>query len=673
MKQTMLAIMAAVGVTFCSKAEVLNATGFENYGDNVTNVVNYTDQGGTVGEVFWTGDGNAIVAEVMAYGEDDEKPVEVPAAFAGGEENGKYLTIDAGNSVLSRRITADGGEPYPISGESSVYLDMDVKFTVSDTNSVEYSEGDKLVVWLYGDEEGNTNLMVKAAKRFDPLGEVEEEDFVIDNVSVNPDNWYRLTVKAEVVEDERYAGTPKTVFGIYIDGTLISASGTSSFISMVQSGVDAQTIQGAGFQGAGSLDNVVWTTDDPFRVDTFTVNATLTDEESQVGEWTLNGVDATGLSEASAGVVVGADAEIVATITVYTPVTVTATVGGVNVASENITSAPGEDESTVYTITVDGSSYVDGDAVALAITVVAAEEPGLIDLSGATVTLSADSITVGDPCPTVTSVVLDGAPLTERTDYTVDYGRYTTESAAGTYTVTVTGTGAYTGMATATFTVNPAPINLSGATVTLSAATITVGDACPTVTSVVLNGTTLTERTDYTVDYGGYTTESAAGTYIVTVTGTGDYTGTVTATFTVEAAAEPETVVTPTSEEITAGEITVVAETTAIKLGDIEVPIENFNVAEGKATVKVPVIAPVVNPGTGEEEEAAVVVEDDSVTVNVNPVEGLFYGVAAAANLDALARPAKLTQYTGENKDIFTADKPNAAKGFFRVYVDIKE
>ena len=653
----MLAIMAAVGVTFCSKAEVLNSTGFEEYGDNVTNVVNYTDQGGTVGEVFWTGDGNAIVAEVMAYGEDDVKPVAVPAAFAGGEENGKYLTIDAGNSVLTRRIRAEGGEPYPISGESSVYLDMDVKFTVSDTNSVEYSEGDKLVVWLYGDEEGNTNLMVKAAKRFDPLGEVEEEDFVIDNVSVNPDNWYRLTVKAEVVEDERYAGTPKTVFGIYIDGTLISASGTSSFISMVQSGVDAQTIQGAGFQGAGSLDNVVWTTDDPFPPEaTYTLALTFVDEDLAISTVTVNG-DEHEIVDPALGLEV-AFPTVTETLTIEVELMDGYEISGWDGATKVITVA----------------DALEGETIALTLTVVeAAAAP--INLSTAELALSSATITEGEAAPTVT-VTVDGNTLTLDTDYTVSTTYVQGRSGAGTYAITVTAVenSGYTGSNAIQFTVVAAPINLSTAVLALSTATIKEGEAAPTVT-VTVDGNTLTLGTDYTVSTEYVQGTSKAGTYAIIVTAVAEsgYTGSNSILFTVEAAAEPETVVTPTSEEITAGEITVAAETTAIKLGDIDVPIENFNVAEGKATVKAPVIAPVVDPGTGEEEEAAVVVEDDSVTVNVNPVEGLFYGVAAAANLDDLARPAKLTQYTGDNKDIFTADKPNAAKGFFRVYVDIKE
>ena len=60
-----------------------------------------------------------------------------------------------------------------------------------------------------------------------------------------------------------------------------------------------------------------------------------------------------------------------------------------------------------------------------------------------------------------------------------------------------------------------------------------------------------------------------------------------------------------------------------------------------------------------------------TVTLNVGLVPGLYYGVASGEGL-TLNRPATLTQYTGD-ATILTVAKPSAEKGFFKVFVDIKQ
>ena len=60
-----------------------------------------------------------------------------------------------------------------------------------------------------------------------------------------------------------------------------------------------------------------------------------------------------------------------------------------------------------------------------------------------------------------------------------------------------------------------------------------------------------------------------------------------------------------------------------------------------------------------------------TVTLNVDLVPCLYYGVASGAST-TLARPATLTQYTGD-ATFLTVAKPSAEKGFFKVFVDIKD
>ena len=120
-------------------------------------------------------------------------------------------------------------------------------------------------------------------------------------------------------------------------------------------------------------------------------------------------------------------------------------------------------------------------------------------IAEAEVTLSPESFTYNgqSQTPTVT-VKLNGNALTEG-DYTVTYSGDTTN--VGTVTVTVTGKGNYSGTATEkpTYTINPAPLTISGATL---ADKTYDGTTAATVTDVTFdglqNGETLTLDTGYT-------------------------------------------------------------------------------------------------------------------------------------------------------------------------------
>lgn len=130
--------------------------------------------------------------------------------------------------------------------------------------------------------------------------------------------------------------------------------------------------------------------------------------------------------------------------------------------------------------------------------------------------------------PAVTSVVVNDVTLTSN-DYEVSYDQNT---AAGTAVVTITGKGSYSGTVTKEFTI--AKASIQGAAVTLAQDSYIYDGTAkkPAVTSVVVNGVTLTTK-DYDVSYDKNT---AAGTAAVIVTGKGNYTGTAAASFTIKAA-----------------------------------------------------------------------------------------------------------------------------------------
>ena len=102
---------------------------------------------------------------------------------------------------------------------------------------------------------------------------------------------------------------------------------------------------------------------------------------------------------------------------------------------------------------------------------------------------------------------------------------------------------------------------------------------------------------------------------------------------------------------------------TTIKIGTYDVTA-GFSIDGTTATL----LAPAVVEG---ETQKAVDVGATTVTLNVTLVPGLYYGVASGTE-PTLSRPDTLTQYTDDDS-FLTVDKPSAAKGFFKVFVDIKQ
>ena len=152
-----------------------------------------------------------------------------------------------------------------------------------------------------------------------------------------------------------------------------------------------------------------------------------------------------------------------------------------------------------------------------------------IDISGATISPIPDQTYTGEALtPAVTVTLPDGTVLVPDTDYTVAYGNNTNK---GTATVTVTGNGNYAGTLNGTFEITAK--SLDGATVSPIADQTYTGEALtPAVTVTLPDGTVLVSDTDYTVEYGNNTNK---GTATVTVTGNGNYAGTLSESFEVTA------------------------------------------------------------------------------------------------------------------------------------------
>ncbi len=145
------------------------------------------------------------------------------------------------------------------------------------------------------------------------------------------------------------------------------------------------------------------------------------------------------------------------------------------------------------------------------------------------VVLGTLSYTYDGTAKTPTVIVKDGAKtLAEGTDYTINYKDNTK---VGTATVIITGAGNYTGSTKQTYTITA--MSISKATLTLKEATYTyTGKAIKPEVEVISGTMTLTQGKDYTITY---TDNIKPGKATVKITGKGNYSGTLSKTFTIQA------------------------------------------------------------------------------------------------------------------------------------------
>ena len=130
--------------------------------------------------------------------------------------------------------------------------------------------------------------------------------------------------------------------------------------------------------------------------------------------------------------------------------------------------------------------------------------------------------------PAVT-VKYGNTTLKKNTDYTVAYSNNVN---AGTGTITITGKGIYGGSVKKTFTIKK--LGISATAVSGTGNKVYTGSAIKPVPAVKVGGRTLKNGTDFTVSYKNNT---EPGTATLTVTGKGNYSGSVSKTFKITARA----------------------------------------------------------------------------------------------------------------------------------------
>ena len=217
-----------------------------------------------------------------------------------------------------------------------------------------------------------------------------------------------------------------------------------------------------------------------------------------------------------------------------------------------------------YTITVTGKGKYTGFT-----TVTYTVNP--LSINDATITLSGNSFVYnrGVQIPAISGVFISGQTLSSTNDYqnlryyagdytssalpgsgSFDSNTTTNSINKGTYTVAIDGKGNFTGTAKTKYVINAKPITSSDMSVTQSGSSYTYNGDIQAPTITVTDGEGETPYTlqygstnDYTlnwssggaVDYPTGTNSTAVGNYSVTVSGTNNYTGSVTKQYTINA------------------------------------------------------------------------------------------------------------------------------------------
>ena len=178
----------------------------------------------------------------------------------------------------------------------------------------------------------------------------------------------------------------------------------------------------------------------------------------------------------------------------------------------------------------DGGKKVESDTLVEQVqehTLYAQWEREIISIENATVSFQNSFVYDGSEKKPIVTVILGGKTLTQGTDYTVAYNDCVE---AGSATIIITGIGNYSGSLTKSYTILRNSLLVNGK-VTLSATSYDYdGKAKKPSVTVTLGDKTL-GKDDYIVTYKN---NKNIGKATVTITGKGNYTGTIKQTFTIK-------------------------------------------------------------------------------------------------------------------------------------------
>lgn len=285
MKKLMFAMAIAATVGF-AQAE-LTSTGFETGAYKAGEALNTeVDDAGVAAESYsrvWA-QATDVESTVKAYGAEGAEAKPTITGVTAEELGDNYLAVEGKIS----RLAQQGGSGVEIGG--GLYIDTVVRFTASDAEATSpdgIEQGDKLCVWLKGNEEDNTQctLMVTAGYVYDDSGLVIQPTNYVTTTKIADGSWHRLQVKVMAEIDSDSTQMLGDGFVVYIDGTAVATttcpinpenyseyelnprpakfmtSGSYSlFPSLVPlSDTSSGSITSLTFNGTGSVDNISFT------------------------------------------------------------------------------------------------------------------------------------------------------------------------------------------------------------------------------------------------------------------------------------------------------------------------------------------------------------------------------------------------------------------------------
>ena len=298
----MLAAATAIGLASATQADTqdYNSTGFERLAVDTAVTTGVIEDGAVNSYFYYAG----------SVAEDNESVIAAAGiARPRGAENidagrDNILQVSTGTDPLVRTYAPMNGQTAqfaPITADT--YVDTLVQFTVTPyTDTVTPGANDKLMVYLGENTNDVGEVTSKSLKviagYIGSSAQVSAKEYEVANVSVDTNTWYRLTVKTIPdisVDDQGTSGNNGHFMGfqIFIDGTLCTlnekpyddaeTSGAWDLVeySIYYTAIDnkqmvpsilatsndqnkSSKLQGVGFAGEGKVDDIVFSTLDPF-------------------------------------------------------------------------------------------------------------------------------------------------------------------------------------------------------------------------------------------------------------------------------------------------------------------------------------------------------------------------------------------------------------------------
>lgn len=287
MKKLLITTLAAVSVGLCAKADFAeNGTSFEGLTEG--DVFNPAD-------TYWTipTDTDDVFKITNVTYSADATPQHWDLTT--GE---MALSIDTANPILRNVNPVPNDDTTiinpPQDVTTPVFFDSVVQFTATDVApSMENNTTDKLAVWLYTSPDdvattpglfGETSPITRVAITAGYLedGATVKVRNYLTNIKVDPNTWHRLTIKSFVK-----SGRPW--YSVWVDKTPVNGKTAidaeeelTEFLSMVSDEVNTETytkLQGVAFDGKGAVDDIVFTTTDPFAVASYKVTVKIDDAD----------------------------------------------------------------------------------------------------------------------------------------------------------------------------------------------------------------------------------------------------------------------------------------------------------------------------------------------------------------------------------------------------------